>query len=509
MSRTVVLAAAISLALAACSGKESTPVTDTQPAPTQQPADASANPLLSASTLPFQAPPFDKIKDGDYQPAFEEGMKQQLAEIDARSPTTPSRRPSTTRSRRMERTGATADPRVAQSSSASSGANTNDDAPEGPGRSRARSWPRTSDAIYLERRSCSQRVKTHLRPARRRSASTPEQKRLVERVLPGFRARRRAAVRSRQGHAARAQPGRVHARPPSSHNKLLAATKAGALVVDDKAELAGLSRGATSPRPPRRRRRASSTGKWVLPLQNTTQQPALGVAEEPRRCAQRLFKASDDARRARRRQRHARDHPAPGRSCAREKAKLLGFPNYAAYSARRPDGEDAGDRAQAADRPGAGGDRQGARAKLREMQALIDQQKGGFKLAPWDWQFYAEQVRKAQYDLDEIADQAVLRARRRAAGRRVLRREPAVRPHLQGAQRHPGLPPGRARLRGVRRGRHARWRCSTPTTSSATTRAAAPGWTTFVDQSELTRHQAGGLQRRATSPSPPPASRRC
>ena len=63
MSRTVVLAAAISLALAACSGKESTPVSDAQKTPAQQPAEASTNPLLSASTLPFQAPPFDKIKD--------------------------------------------------------------------------------------------------------------------------------------------------------------------------------------------------------------------------------------------------------------------------------------------------------------------------------------------------------------------------------------------------------------------------------------------------------------
>ena len=69
MSRTVVLAAAISLALAACSGKESTPVSDAQKTPAQQPAEASTNPLLSASTLPFQAPPFDKIKDSDFAPA--------------------------------------------------------------------------------------------------------------------------------------------------------------------------------------------------------------------------------------------------------------------------------------------------------------------------------------------------------------------------------------------------------------------------------------------------------
>ena len=74
MSRTVVLAAAISLALAACSGKESTPVSDAQKAPAQQPAEASTNPLLSASTLPFQAPQFDKIKDADFAPAFDAGM---------------------------------------------------------------------------------------------------------------------------------------------------------------------------------------------------------------------------------------------------------------------------------------------------------------------------------------------------------------------------------------------------------------------------------------------------
>ena len=44
--------------------------------------DNTANPFLSESTLPFHAPPFDKIKDDDYAPAMETGMKDQLAEID-------------------------------------------------------------------------------------------------------------------------------------------------------------------------------------------------------------------------------------------------------------------------------------------------------------------------------------------------------------------------------------------------------------------------------------------
>src|SRR5438067_748656 len=46
-------------------------------------AAAAANPFFSESTLPFHAPPFDKIKDGDYAPAIEEGMKNQLVEIEA------------------------------------------------------------------------------------------------------------------------------------------------------------------------------------------------------------------------------------------------------------------------------------------------------------------------------------------------------------------------------------------------------------------------------------------
>src|SRR4051795_5842139 len=46
-------------------------------------ADDLPNPFFEKSTLPFEAPPFDRIKDSDYQPAIEEGMKRELAEIQA------------------------------------------------------------------------------------------------------------------------------------------------------------------------------------------------------------------------------------------------------------------------------------------------------------------------------------------------------------------------------------------------------------------------------------------
>ena len=69
-------------------------VPQTAPTPVPDP-----NPLMARSTLPYQAPPFDRLKDTDYEPAIEAGMKEQLAEM-ARSPTTRPHRPSRTPSRR-------------------------------------------------------------------------------------------------------------------------------------------------------------------------------------------------------------------------------------------------------------------------------------------------------------------------------------------------------------------------------------------------------------------------
>src|SRR6185437_13977260 len=65
--RTLYLGAAASLALGASSFAMAAPT----------------NPLAVPSTLPLQAPPFDKIKDTDYEPAFEQAMKEHLAEVEA------------------------------------------------------------------------------------------------------------------------------------------------------------------------------------------------------------------------------------------------------------------------------------------------------------------------------------------------------------------------------------------------------------------------------------------
>ncbi len=65
-------------------------------APWKEGIPVRTNPFFAPSTLPFHAPPFDRIKDSDYKPAIEEGMKQQLAEVDAIADRAPGRRPSRT-----------------------------------------------------------------------------------------------------------------------------------------------------------------------------------------------------------------------------------------------------------------------------------------------------------------------------------------------------------------------------------------------------------------------------
>jgi peptidyl-dipeptidase Dcp len=180
-------------------------------------------------------------------------------------------------------------------------------------------------------------------------------------------------------------------------NRLLEATKAGGIVVDDKAQLDGLSDGeiASAAESAKERRLA---GKWVLPLQNTTQQPVQASLTN-RALREKLFRSSttraehgdtNDTRELIKRLAQLRA----------ERAKLLGFPNRAAYvlddqMAKTPEAaiKLLTDLVPAATAR--------ARGEAANMQAVIERQKGGFPLAPWDWQYYAEQVRKAEYSLDE------------------------------------------------------------------------------------------------------------
>jgi peptidyl-dipeptidase Dcp len=181
--------------------------------------------------------------------------------------------------------------------------------------------------------------------------------------------------------------------------KLVAATKAGALVLDSKAQLAGLSDDqiATAAREAQSR---GLKGKFVIPLQNTTQQPLL-LSLANRDVREKLYNArwtatekgdKNDTRAAIAEIAHLRA----------QKAKLLGYPDFASYTLYD----------QMADTPAKVNSfltqlvaPAGAKAKeeARLIQAAIDKSGPHFDLKPWDWERYADKVQKERYDLDDSA----------------------------------------------------------------------------------------------------------
>ncbi|WP_062535079.1 peptidyl-dipeptidase Dcp [Mizugakiibacter sediminis] len=354
-------------------------------------ADAApaTNPFLSKSTLPFQAPPFDRIKDADYQPALEEGMKRHLAEIEkiADNPA-PASFDNTILA--MERSGVLLT-RVAKVFFAITQANT-DDTLQKVEEEEAPKLAAHQDGIYLNPKLFA-RVQAIYD---RRDRLQPDQKFLVERYYRDF-VHAGARLSDADKQKLRALNQEESKLSTEFQNKLLAATKAGGLVIGDKAELAGLADGEIAAAAEAAKARGLQ-GKWVLPLQNTTQQPAQAELSD-RAVRERLFKASTE------RTEHgdANDTRATIQRLAQlraEKAKLLGFPTYAAYALENQMAKTPA-RAEKLMTDMVPAVMAKAQGEADRMQALIDQQKGGFELAPWDWQYYAEQVRKAEYDLDE------------------------------------------------------------------------------------------------------------
>ena len=380
---TLLPAAAI---VAACA-----PAATTTTVATPAPAATSSNPLFVESNLPYHAPRFDLIRNEHYQPALEEGIRQWLAEVDSIAKQT---RPPTFDNTivAMEKSGALLT-RASKTFFAVVGANTNDTLQkiqevESPKLAAAADQVYLNDQLY-------QRVKS-VYDRRNDGGFTPEQVALIERYNRDF-VRAGAQLSEPDKIRMRAINQELSKLSTDFSNKLLAGTKVGALVVDDVSQLAGLTDAEIQTAADAAKQRGL-TGKWVIPLRNTTQQPAQAELKN-RAVRQRLFEQST--------LRTSRSDSNDTRSTIRrmaelraEKAKLLGYSTWASYvlatqGAKTPENAiklltDLVTPATAR-----------ARAEIADMQKLIDAQGGGFKLQPWDYQYYAEQVRKAKYDLDE------------------------------------------------------------------------------------------------------------
>jgi peptidyl-dipeptidase Dcp len=366
-------------------------------------ADAQAfgpsNPFYAESTLPFQAPPFDKIKDADYEPAIDAGIAQARAENEAIANSAAAPTFENTIAA-MEKAGQLLN-RVTLVFFGVTQANTNDTLQK----VQETVTPKLTalqDSIYLNNKLFA-RVQT-LYDEREKLGLDAESLRLLEVDYQQF-----VKAGAKLSDADKTKLKKLNEEESvlsnAFTNKLLAGTKAAAFSTKDKAMLAGLSEAQMEAAVVAAKGRGQEG--YVIPLQNTTQQPDLTFLSD--RAARKALYEDSWTRTERSGENDTRATISRLAQVRAEKAALLGFPNYAAWVLQD----------QMAKTPAAalkfmdalvGPATAKATSEGKEIQALIDSQNagkgggmdgGGFQIRPWDWNFYSEQVRKAKYDLDD------------------------------------------------------------------------------------------------------------
>lgn len=347
----------------------------------------NTNPFESASTLPLEAPPFDKIKDSDYLPAFNDGMKEQLKEIEliANNPAPPTFENTIVA---MEKSGRTLE-RVSEAFFAIVQANTNptlDNVQE----TIAPKLAEHRDAIVLNPKLFD-RIKA-IYDTRDKLKLDQESSQLIKVYYEQFI---HAGANLNSDNKAKLQTinKKLASLETTFQQKLLAGTKLSELNVTDKSALAGLSQNELNALA----HEVNGKTIYTIPLQNTTQQPLLQSLKK-RNIREKLFDHSWN-RTERNDKNDTRDTIATIAKLRAEKAALFGYPNFAAYTLYD----------QMAQNPTAVNQflnqlipptTKRTTADADEIQAVIDHTHH-FNLKPWDWNFYAEKIRKDKFDLDQ------------------------------------------------------------------------------------------------------------
>lgn len=352
---------------------------------------SSTNPFFNVSKLPYQVPDFSKIKDSDFEPAFQEGMKLHLAEIEKIADNKEAATFENTLVA-MEKSGAMLS-RVNAVFNLLTGANTNDKL-QVLQEEIAPKLAAHRDAIKLNA-NLFKRIES-IYNKRNSLTLDAESLRLLEYQYQNF-VLAGAKLSEDDKNSLKELNGQEASLSAKFSNQLLAAAKSGAVTLSTKAELAGLSEGEISAAA-QAAKDNKKEGKWVIALQNTTQQPALqGLSNRSSR--QKLFEASWN-RTERADSNDTRKLIVEIAKIRASKAKLMGFKNYATWNlqdqmAKNPE---AVETFFAKLVPSATAK---ARQEAADIQSVIDREKAGFKLEACDWDHYAEKVRKEKYDLDE------------------------------------------------------------------------------------------------------------
>ncbi len=396
MKSSLTLALAFTGLLAGCAGAPDADKDSKATSATPQTTADTTNPFFAESPLPLHFPQFDKITDADYAPAFDRGMADNLAEVEAIADN--SEAPSFDNTIiALEKSGQILD-RATTVFFSLSGVE-NNDAKKAIQAEYAPKLAAHRDAIMLNPKLFA-RVQT-LYDQRNDLGLDAQGVRLVERYHDDF-VRAGAQLSDADKTRMKAINGELAKLGADFSQNVLAEVNDSAVVVDNKDELSGLSDAQINAAAKAAKTRGLD-GKYVIALVNTTIQPVLAQLDN-RALRQRIHEASI-TRGSRGNQYDTTATVSRVMQLRAEKAKMMGYPNWAAYglanqTAKTPDAVNAmlGKLAPPAVA--------NARREAADLQAMIDKTQKAkgeptFKLAAWDWSYYTEKVRADKYAFDE------------------------------------------------------------------------------------------------------------
>lgn len=358
----------------------------------QKTSDDNGNPFFTGFTTPFQVPPFDAIDTSHYLPAFIEGMKQHNEEIEAICNNTAAPDFDNT-ILAFDKSGKLLT-RVSKVFFNVNEAHTNDQLQE-IAKKVSPLLSQHNDEISMNARLFA-RIKA-VYEKRGESGLDAQQIRVVEKYYRDFERQGANLPKEQQDQLKKINEELSMLSIRFGDNLLAETNKNFQLVIDNKADLDGLPEVVVAAAADAAKQ-AGKEGKWVFTLSKPSMIPFLQYAKN-RSLREKIYRGyfmrgNND---------NASDNKKIAADMIRlraEKAKLLGYDNYAAYvidenmAKTTANVDDFLNKLMAAALPL-------AKKELAELQQIADKEGAGFKLESWDWWFYAEKLRKQKYDLDE------------------------------------------------------------------------------------------------------------
>src|SRR5882762_4692244 len=373
-------------------------IAQTSPA---QNSDMADNPLLTESSLPYHVPPFDKIKDEHFAPAIDAGMREQLKEVESVANNSEKATFDNTIVA-LERTGRLLD-RAQRTFSNLNACNTNPTLQK-IDKEMAPKLAAHHDEIFLNPKLFARVQELYdnrnnfaaANPSGGGLGLDPESAYLLERYYKDF-VRAGAKLFDADKEKLKKINVELATLQTQFEQNVLKEKNASSVVVDRKEDLRGLSDNQMAS-VTAAAKAEHKEGKFVVQMQNTTGQPLLGSLEN-RQLRERIMQTSL-ARNSHGGEFDTRNIVTRTAQLRAERAKLLGYENHAAYQLDDQTAHDVptvnkllSDLAPPAVA--------NAKREAADMQKIVEQEKGGFKIASWDWSFYSEKVRKARYAFDE------------------------------------------------------------------------------------------------------------